>query len=130
MWGFRSKAQSLGIGPKIFVHFINLKINRQKDYVYSYDYGDLIVTDDSYGDKNDDNSQDTPRDYDSMSYNEFFREVPGDYYYDPDEQSLAGSADEEGPVREDYDYSQDLRTMSMNPARALRKTFFTGFSQI
>ena len=106
-------------------HFtISLKINRQKDYEYTYDYGDLIATDDSY-DNNDGDSQDSPRDYDSVSYNQFFREVPLDYYYDPDELSLAGSADEEGPVREDYDYSQDLRTMSMNPARALRKTFLT-----
>ena len=103
-------------------HFISLKISRRKDYVYSYDYGELIATDDSY-DNNDGDSQDTPRDYDSVSYNQFFREVPLDYYYDPDELSLAGSADEEGPVREDYDYSQDLRTMSINPARALRKTF-------
>ena len=111
-------------------HFtISLKINRQKDYEYTYDYGDLIATDDSY-DNNDGDSQDSPRDYDSVSYNQFFREVPLDYYYDPDELSLAGSADEEGPVREDYDYSQDLRTMSMNPARALRKTFLTGVCQI
>jgi len=97
-----------------------MKRDAEQDYEYSYDYGELIATDDSY-DNNDGDSQDTPRDYDSVSYNQFFREVPLDYYYDPDELSLAGSADEEGPVREDYDYSQDLRTMSMNPARALRQ---------
>merc|ERR1712227_392117 len=91
------------------------------DYEYSYDYGELIATDDSY-DNNDGDSQDTPRDYDSVSYNQFFREVPLDYYYDPDELSLAGSADEEGPVREDYDYSQDLRTDQLQECKLSEKT--------
>jgi len=86
-----------------------------EDDDYTYDYDDLIVTDEDY----DSTGGNNVATYD-ISYQDYFRKHPEDYA-DPDDDTLAGTADEEGPIRQDYDYSQDLRTMSMNPARALRQ---------
>ena len=41
----------------------------------------------------------------SNTAQDYFRKHPEDYA-DPDDDTLAGTADEEGPIRQDYDYSQ------------------------